>query len=116
DAVAAACRGKAQRLPGVFAREFAMAARLAEHYPGDPGVLIALLMNRIALQRGEAVFLPAGNVHAYLSGFGVEIMASSDNVLGGGLPTKHVDVAELSAVVTFAPDEPALVPAVPVAP
>lgn len=115
DVAAAACRGRAGD-PGPFAREFAMAARVADHYPGDPGVLIALLMNRIDLAPGEAVYLPAGNMHAYLSGFGVEIMASSDNVLRGGLTPKHVDVAELSAVVSFAPDEPMLVPAVPVAP
>jgi len=93
-----------------------MAARLADHYPGDPGVLIALLMNRIDLAPGEAVYLPAGNMHAYLSGFGVEIMASSDNVLRGGLTTKHVDVAELSAVVSFVPGDPMLVTGVPVAP
>lgn len=115
EAVAAACAARAGT-PGPFAREFAMGAQLAEHYPGDPGVLIALLMNRIDLAPGEAVFLPAGNMHAYLSGFGVEIMASSDNVLRGGLTPKHVDVAELSAVVTFAPDEPMLIPAVPVGP
>lgn len=115
DVVAAACRGRAGG-PGPFARELAMAARVADHYPGDPGVLIALLMNRIDLAPGEAVYLPAGNMHAYLSGFGVEIMASSDNVLRGGLTPKHVDVAELSAVVSFAPDEPMLVPAIPVAP
>lgn len=115
DTVAAACRAGAGST-GPFAAEFRMAARLADHYPGDPGVIIALLMNRIDLQPGEAVFLPAGNMHAYLSGFGVEIMASSDNVLRGGLTTKHVDVAELSAVVSFAPGEPTLVPGVPVAP
>ncbi len=117
DAVAAACRRRAAGTPATeFDPEFAMAARLADHYPGDPGVLIALLMNRIDLQPGEALFLPAGNMHAYLSGFGVEIMASSDNVLRGGLTTKHVDVAELTSVVSFAPDEPMLIPAVPVAP
>ena len=119
DAVAAACRARVgidEPLGSEFVREFAMAARLAEHHPGDPGVLIALLMNRIDLAPGEAVYLPAGNMHAYLSGFGVEIMASSDNVLRGGLTTKHVDVAELSAVVSFAPGEPMLIPAVPVAP
>jgi mannose-6-phosphate isomerase len=115
DVAAAACRARAGA-PGEFAREFAMAGRMAEFYPGDPGVLIALLMNRIDLLPGEAVCLPAGNMHAYLSGFGVEIMASSDNVLRGGLTTKHVDVTELSSVVTFAPDDPMLVPAVPVAP
>lgn len=119
DAVAAACRAKAATggpFAGEFTAEFSMAARLADHYPGDPGVLIALLMNRIELAPGEAVYLPAGNMHAYLSGFGVEIMASSDNVLRGGLTTKHVDVAELSAVVSFAPGDPMLVPGVPVAP
>lgn len=119
DAVAAACRARATgaaALTPEFAAEFRMAARLAEFHPGDPGVLIALLMNRIDLAPGEAVFLPAGNMHAYLSGFGVEIMASSDNVLRGGLTTKHVDVAELSAVVSFAPDDPLLIPGVPVAP
>jgi mannose-6-phosphate isomerase len=115
DALAAACRAHANRLPGEHAGEFAMAARLADHYPGDPGVLIALLMNRIDLAPGEAVYLPAGNLHAYLSGFGVEIMASSDNVRGG-LTTKHVDVAELSAVVSFTPHEPRRIVPIPVAP
>ena len=119
DAVAAACRRRAASpgpSDGEFVREFAMAARLADHYPGDPGVVIALLMNRIDLAPGEAVYLPAGNMHAYLSGFGVEIMASSDNVLRGGLTTKHVDVAELAAVVSFAPGDPMLIPGLPVAP
>jgi mannose-6-phosphate isomerase len=115
DAVAAACRRRSGA-DGAFGREFAMAARLADHYPGDPGVVIALLMNRIDLAPGEAVYLPAGNMHAYLSGFGVEIMASSDNVLRGGLTTKHVDVAELAAVVSFAPGDPMLIPGLPVAP
>ena len=93
-----------------------MAVRLADQYPGDPDVLIALLMNRVDLAPGEAVYLPAGNMDAYLSGFGVEIMASSDNVLRGGLTTKHVDVAELFAVVSFEPGEPQMVTPVPVAP
>lgn len=115
ETVAAACRERAGTA-GPFATEFAMAARVAGFYPGDPGVLIALLMNRIELAPGEAVYLPAGNMHAYLSGFGVEIMASSDNVLRGGLTAKHVDVAELSTVVSFAPGDPMLIPGVPVAP
>jgi len=114
-AVAAACRDRAGR--GLrFDREYAMARRLADHYPGDPGVLIALLMNRIDLGPGQAVYLPAGSMHAYLSGFGVEIMASSDNVLRGGLTTKHVDVAELTAVVDFEPGAPHLVSPVPIGP
>lgn len=82
--------------------QFELAARLNLLYPGDPGVILALLMNHVWLEPGEALFLPAGNIHAYLSGLGIEIMASSDNVLRGGLTPKHVDVAELQKVLTFA--------------
>ena len=81
--------------------QFELAARLNILYPGDPGVILALLMNHVWLEPGEALFLPAGNIHAYLSGLGIEIMASSDNVLRGGLTPKHVDVAELEKVLTF---------------
>ncbi|GGA65230.1 mannose-6-phosphate isomerase, class I [Pseudoclavibacter endophyticus] len=72
---------------------------LADRYPGDPGVVIALLLNRITLRRGEALFVGAGSMHAYLRGVGVEIMASSDNVLRGGLTPKHVDVPELLRIL-----------------
>lgn len=74
---------------------------LAGHYPGDPGVLVSTLLNQVRLQAGEALYLPAGNVHAYLRGTGVELMASSDNVLRGGLTPKHVDVPELVRVLDF---------------
>ncbi len=79
---------------------------LAAKYPGDPGVVIALLLNRVALRRGEALFLPAGNIHAYLNGLGIELMTASDNVLRGGLTPKHVDVAELLGVLDFTPGPP----------
>ncbi len=69
--------------------------KLADRYPEDAGVAVALLLNVIALEPGEALHLPAGNLHAYLSGLGIEVMASSDNVLRGGLTPKHIDVAEL---------------------
>ena len=89
------------------ATEFAAEARtmleLGERYPGDAGVLAALLLNRLSLKPGEAIFLPAGNLHAYLNGVGVEVMANSDNVLRGGLTPKHVDVAELLRVLDFRP-------------
>ena len=75
--------------------------RLNEEYPGDPGIVISLLLNRVSLRRGEALYLPAGNIHAYLSGLGVELMSASDNVLRGGLTPKHVDVPELLAVLDF---------------
>ena len=68
-------------------------ARLHEKYPGDVGVLAPLFLNLVELQPEEAVFLGAGELHAYLEGTGLEIMANSDNVLRGGLTSKHVDVA-----------------------
>lgn len=76
---------------------------VAERNPGDPGVVVALLMNVIVLHPGEAIFLRAGLLHAYVSGLGVEIMAASDNVLRGGLTPKHIDVAELLSIVDTTP-------------
>ena len=73
---------------------------LAEDYPGDPGIVVALLLNRVTLTQGQALYLPAGNMHAYIRGLGIELMAASDNVLRGGLTSKHVDVPELLSVVS----------------
>src|SRR5829696_4437848 len=84
-----------------FINTYRWAATLADIYPGDPGVVISLMCNHLKLAPGEAVFLPAGNLHAYLSGAGVEVMASSDNVLRGGLTAKHVDLAALIEVLDF---------------
>src|SRR3954451_7564587 len=84
-----------------FINTYAWAARLAATYPGDVGVVISLMCNHLKLQAGEAVYLPAGNLHAYLSGAGIEVMASSDNVLRGGLTGKHVDLAALMEVLDF---------------
>jgi mannose-6-phosphate isomerase len=84
-----------------FINTYRWAAALAETYPGDPGVVISLMCNHLTLAPGEAVYLPAGNLHAYLCGAGVEVMASSDNVLRGGLTTKHVDLAALMEVLDF---------------
>lgn len=74
---------------------------LAERYPGDMGILGALLLNHVTIEPGEAIFLDAGNLHAYIRGLGVEIMANSDNVLRGGLTSKYVDVPELVRVLRF---------------
>ncbi|MCK6210808.1 mannose-6-phosphate isomerase, class I [Georgenia sp. EYE_87] len=74
---------------------------LAESYPGDPGVVVSLLLNPVTLQPGDALFVPAGGVHAYLSGLGVEVMAASDNVLRAGLTPKHIDVAEMLECVDY---------------
>lgn len=80
---------------------YAVASRLAADYPGDVGVLVAMLLNPVTLAPGQAIFMPAGNLHTYLSGTGVEVMAASDNVLRGGLTGKHVDVPELLRVMRF---------------
>lgn len=89
------------------ATEFASVAKtlleLGERYPGDAGVLASMLLNRVHLEPGQAIYLSAGNLHAYLRGVGVEVMANSDNVLRGGLTPKHVDVPELLRVLDFEP-------------
>ncbi|MFW6099269.1 MAG: mannose-6-phosphate isomerase, class I, partial [Thermodesulfobacteriota bacterium] len=85
------------------AREFYWVGELAREYPGDAGVLAPLIFNLIQLKPGEAIYIPPGELHAYLHGVGVEVMASSDNVLRGGLTPKHVDVGELLKVVDFEP-------------
>lgn len=75
--------------------------KLAAAYPGDRGALAPLFLNVLELRPGEALFLPAGRLHSYLHGTAVEIMANSDNVLRGGLTSKHVDVPELLATLEF---------------
>ncbi len=100
--------------PGPFPEEREWAVRIAEQHPGDIGVAIALMLNLVQLLPGQALFLGAGNLHVYLHGVAVEIMANSDNVLRGGLTSKHVDVPALLDVVDcragqvlpMAPDSP----------
>jgi len=75
-------------------------ATLAEHHPDDPGVIAALLLNPVSLRPNEAMFVPAGALHSYISGTGLEVMAASDNVLRAGLTSKRVDVEELLACVS----------------
>ena len=78
-----------------------LALSLLEKHPGDTGVMVSLMLNHLVLEPGEAIFLPAGNLHAYLSGLGVEVMAASDNVIRGGLTSKHIDRAELLNITDF---------------
>lgn len=87
-------------------RGYLTALDLARQYPGDPGAIVSLLLNRVSLTPGEALYLRAGQIHAYLSGLGIEIMASSDNVLRAGLTPKRVDVPQLMAATDFAPAAP----------
>ena len=81
--------------------EFEWMLKLAETYPEDIGALSPILLNLICLQPGQAIYLDAGELHAYLEGLGIELMANSDNVLRGGLTPKHVDVPELLRVLKF---------------
>lgn len=98
-----------------FGPDLAACARVAEAFPADIGGVVALLLNHVVLAPGEALFLGSGNLHAYLHGVGVELMANSDNVVRGGLTPKHIDVDELLAVVDCQPiDVPIQTPAGPV--
>ena len=98
--------------PGSVEREsvrvFAQAVQLVDRYPEDAGVLVTLLLNHVVLAAGESMFIAAGVIHAYTSGFGVEIMAASDNVVRAGLTPKHVDIPELLEITNFTPMPPPL--------
>ena len=109
DSVVAACAAGS-------GPDLATGVELGEAYPGDPGVIIALLLNRIRLEPGQALFLAAGNVHCYLRGTAVEVMANSDNVLRGGFTRKHVDVPELLRIVDVTGGPPPVLAAVETAP
>jgi mannose-6-phosphate isomerase len=74
---------------------------IAEHFPDDIGLVVSLLLNHVRLEPGQAFYLAAGNVHCYLRGMGVEVMAASDNVLRCGVTSKHIDVPELIAIADF---------------
>ncbi|MEU4569391.1 mannose-6-phosphate isomerase, class I [Micromonospora sp. NPDC023956] len=94
----------------------ALVRDLAARYPEDPGVLVAVLLHRVRLAPGEAIWMPAGNLHAYLRGTGVELMAASDNVLRCGLTPKHVDPVELLRILRFDVLDDPVVSARPVVP
>jgi len=103
EARAAVVLEAARAAARVEAREPSLAwvRRLAEAYPGDLGALAPVYLHEVALDAGEALYVGAGELHCYLSGFAVEVMANSDNVLRGGLTSKHVDVEELLRVLRF---------------
>jgi len=83
--------------------------RLHDAYPSDIGALFPAILNLYRLTPGQALFLAAGEPHAYLEGLGIELMANSDNVLRGGLTKKHLDVPELIHVLTFQEQEPSVI-------
>ncbi len=99
-ALVKACEAKSV---GSFVSERMLLAQLGKRYPQDPAVLVAVLLNLIVLQPNEAVFLPAGNLHAYVCGCAVEIMSNSDNVVRAGFTTKHVDPQTVLNIVDTTP-------------
>jgi mannose-6-phosphate isomerase len=91
-----------EEAPGsAIAATFGWILKLMDEYPGDIGALAPLLLNLFTLEPGQALFLAAGEPHAYLGGLAAEIMANSDNVLRGGLTSKHIDIPELISVLNF---------------
>jgi len=104
DSIDEFVRASAERLargdsPSV--RTDRMVASLARIHPGDPGIIVAFLMNPVSLRPGECVYIPPRMIHSYQSGMGIEVMASSDNVVRAGLTVKHVDAAQLVEIAEF---------------
>lgn len=97
DVVEAATRLAAE--PSEFQAAYDAVTRVAKDHPGDIGLVCSLLMNHAVVQPGQALFMGAGGVHAYIRGTGVELMANSDNVIRAGLTPKHIDVPELVRVL-----------------
>ena len=107
--VLAAC-GPLAAGTGPYAEACAAAVRVAEDHPGDLGLVAMLLMRHLVLQPGQALFMPAGGLHAYLEGTGIEVLANSDNVVRAGLTPKHIDVPELLKLLDPAVTVPLLSP------
>jgi mannose-6-phosphate isomerase len=97
---------KSEQAPAGFEDEWKYTACFAELFPDDPAVIAPLYLNLFHLQPGEALYIPAGVLHAYVSGLGVELMANSDNVLRGGLTFKHIDVPALASILNWVPMKP----------
>lgn len=107
QALADVVRGSSAAIEGVDAHRLAALRGLVAAHAGDPGVLVSVLLHLVRLAPGEAIYLGAGQLHAYLNGIAVEVMAASDNVLRAGLTQKHVDIAELTRIVDLGElDEP----------
>jgi len=89
--------------------EWELVRDLARQYPGDPAIIAPLYLSVFHLEPGEALFLKPGVPHSYIHGFGIELMANSDNVLRGGLTAKHIDVPELMNVLDFNSPQPSII-------
>ena len=108
-AVVDACERVAAR-GGEYAAACAAAALTARDHKGDLGIVASLLLRYVVLRPAEAIFMPAGGLHAYLRGTGVELLANSDNVVRAGLTPKHIDVPELLKLLDPAAGVPVIEP------
>ena len=90
-------------------RAFALVGELHEHFPGDSGAAAPLLLRDVQYNEGEALFVPSRVVHAHVSGFGLEVMAASDNVIRAGLTSKHVDREALMEAIEPQSTQPELI-------
>ncbi|KKY23438.1 putative mannose-6-phosphate class i [Phaeomoniella chlamydospora] len=80
--------------------------RLNGQFPGDIGLFVMFFLNYVRLSPGEAMFLKADDIHAYISGDIIECMASSDNVIRAGFTPKFQDVNTLTEILTYDHDPP----------
>lgn len=101
DKFAAECGKRLDSGKSPSPRTDRMMQKLAAKYPGDPGVVVAFLMNPVSLRPGEVAYIPPRQIHSYQSGLGIEIMATSDNVIRAGLTHKHVDATQLTEIAEF---------------
>lgn len=83
--------------------------KFSDSYPDDPAVISPLFLNLFTLEPGQGIFIPAGALHSYIKGFGIELMANSDNVLRGGLTRKHKDMDELKKILNYSPYMPEII-------
>jgi len=88
---------------------WALCVYLSEFFPNDHGILAPLYLNIVELAPGEAMYIPAGILHSYIKGLGIELMTDSDNVLRGGLSSKHIDRSELLSVLEFSQFKPEII-------
>jgi mannose-6-phosphate isomerase len=95
---------------GPYSGAAAAAVRIAADHPGDLGVVASLLLRHAVLEPGQAMFMKAGGLHAYLKGTGIELLANSDNVVRAGLTGKHLDVPELLTLLDPSVEVPVLSP------
>nr|WP_269437826.1 type I phosphomannose isomerase catalytic subunit [Arthrobacter sp. zg-Y919] len=95
---------------GPAAEAVAVVRRLRQLFPKDRGILLAICMNLIRLDPGQAAVIPPGCLHTYLSGQAVVVMGTSDNALQAGLTREHVDLCELQHLTGGGQPQPSPLP------